>query len=40
MVYIFHVKVMKKVACILRMGKGKLFLGLQYSEAKKTLQIT
>jgi hypothetical protein len=30
----------KKVTCILRLGKGNSFLGLQYLEAKEIMQIT
>jgi hypothetical protein len=37
---IFHVKVVKKVTCILRLGKGNSFIGLQYMEAKEIMQIT
>ena len=37
---IFHVKVMKKVTSILRLGKKNSFLGLQYLEAKEIMQIT
>jgi hypothetical protein len=37
---IFHVKVVKKVTCILRLGKGNSFLGLQYLEAKEIMQIS
>jgi hypothetical protein len=36
---IFHVKETKKVACILRLGKGNSFLSLQYLEAKEIMKI-
>ena len=35
---IFHVKVMKKVTSILRLGKTNSFLGLKNLEAKKIVQ--
>jgi hypothetical protein len=34
----FHVKVMKKVTSILRLGKKNSFLGLQNLEAKEIVQ--
>jgi hypothetical protein len=37
---IFHVKSMKKVTCILILGKVNSFLGLQYLEAWQIMQIT
>jgi hypothetical protein len=36
---IFHVKAMKKVTSILRLGKKNSFLGLQNLEAKEIVQI-
>ena len=37
---VFHVKATKKVTCILRLGKGNSFLGLQDLEAKKIMQVS
>jgi hypothetical protein len=36
---IFHVKVVKEITCILRLGKGNTFLSLQHLEAKEIMQI-
>jgi hypothetical protein len=36
---IFHVKVVKKVTSILRLGKKNYFLGLQNLEAKEIMKI-
>jgi hypothetical protein len=37
---IFYMKATKKVTCILRLGKGNSFLGLQDLEAKKIMQMS
>ena len=37
---IFHVEAMKKVTCILRLGKKDSFFGLQDLETKKIMQIS
>ena len=37
---IFHVREVKKAACIIGIGKGNAFLGLQYLEAKKIMEMS